>query len=108
MTADTGIHFYVYGSVRRWSILLIVHRDATQSSLFIILQVRSTCFGCQPHPSSGVHKTVTSASGTGHVFCAATSIQRGLATLKGDKGDKGDDGDDDDDNNNNNIFSLTP
>jgi len=33
-----------------------VQRDATQSSLFIILQVRSTCFGFQPHPSSGVHK----------------------------------------------------
>jgi len=51
--------FYVYGSVHRWSILIIVQRDAKQSSLFIILQVHSTCFGCQPHPSSGVHKTVT-------------------------------------------------
>ena len=30
----------------------------------IILQVHSTCFGCQLHPSSGVHKTVTTASGT--------------------------------------------
>jgi len=49
--------------------LIIVQRDATQSSLFIILQVHSTCFGCQPHPSSGVHKTVTTASGTGHIFC---------------------------------------
>jgi len=54
-------------------ILIIVQRDATQSSLFIILQVHSTCFGCQPHPSSGVHKTVTTASGTGHIFCAAAS-----------------------------------
>jgi len=45
-------------------IFIIVQRDATQSSLFIILQVRSTCFGCQPHPSSGVHITVTTASGT--------------------------------------------
>ena len=49
-------------------ILIIVQRDATQSSLFIILHVHSTCFGCQPHPSSGVHKTVTTASGTGHIF----------------------------------------
>jgi len=24
--------------------------------------------GCQPHPSSGVHKTVITASGTGHIF----------------------------------------
>jgi len=44
--------------------LIIVQRDATQSSLFIILQVHSTCFGCQTHPLSGVHKTVTTASAT--------------------------------------------
>ena len=49
-------------------IVIIVQRDATQSSLFIILQVQSTCFGCQPHPSSGVHKTGTTASGTRHIF----------------------------------------
>jgi len=58
-------------------ILIIVQRDATQSSLLIILQVHSTCFGCQPHPSSGVHKTVTTVSGTDHIFCAASSLQRG-------------------------------
>jgi len=45
-------------------ILIIVQRGATQSSLFIILQVHSTCFGCQPHPSSRVHKTVITASHT--------------------------------------------
>ena len=61
------------------SILIIVQRDATQSSLFIILQVHSTCFRYQPHPSSGVHKTVTTVSGTGHIFCAAASLQRGQA-----------------------------
>ena len=33
-------------------------------SQFIILQVHSTCFACQPHSSSGVHKTVTTAFGT--------------------------------------------
>ena len=58
------------------TILIIAQRDATQGSLFIILQVHSTCFGCQPHPSSGVHKTVTTASGTGHIFCTATSLRR--------------------------------
>jgi len=57
-------------------ILIIVQRDATQNSLFIILQVHCTCFGCQPHSSSGVHKTVTTASGTGHIFCTANSLQR--------------------------------
>ena len=56
--------FYVYGSVHRSSVLTIVQTDATQSSLFIILQVHFTCIGCQTHPSSGVHKTVTTASGT--------------------------------------------
>jgi hypothetical protein len=66
--------------VHRRSISIIVQRDATQRSLFIILQVNSTCFGCQPHPSS-VHKTVTTASGTSHTFCAATSLQRGQGSL---------------------------
>jgi len=61
-----------------WSILIIVQRDATQSSLFIILQVHSTCFGCQPHPSSGVHKIVTIASGTG----TPSNVAK-LATLEG-------------------------
>ena len=64
------------------SILIIVQRDATQNSLFIILQVHSTCFGCQPHQSSGVHKTVTTASDTGHIICSATSLQRGQAWLR--------------------------
>ena len=31
-----------------------------------LLQIYSTCFGCPSHPSSGVHKTVTAAFGTGH------------------------------------------
>jgi len=62
--------FYVYGSVHRSSILIIMQRDATQSSLIIILQVHSACFRRQPQLSSAVHKTVTTASGTGHIFCA--------------------------------------
>ena len=45
-------------------------------------QVQSTCFGCQLHPSSGVHKTVTAACSTGHIFCAVTSLQRGQANLE--------------------------
>ena len=31
-----------------------------------LLQNYSTCFRCLSHPSSGVHQTVTAASGTGH------------------------------------------
>ena len=49
---------------------IIVQRDATQNSSFIILKVHSTCFGCQPHPPSGLHKTETTASGTGHILCS--------------------------------------
>jgi len=45
-------------------IFIIVQQDSTQSSLFIILQIHSTYFGCQQHPSSGVQKIVTTASGT--------------------------------------------
>jgi hypothetical protein len=42
-----------------------------------LLQNHSTCFGCPSHPSSGVHKTVTAASGTGHSIWATTCLQRG-------------------------------
>jgi len=44
---------------------------------FISLQNHSTCFGCLPHPSSGVLKPVTAASGTGQNIGTATSLQRG-------------------------------
>ena len=64
---------------KKIAILIIVQRDATQSSLFVILQVHSTYFGYQPHPSSGVHRTLTTASSTGHIFCTAISLQRGQA-----------------------------
>ena len=43
----------------------------------ILLQDHTTCFGCCPHPSPGVHKTVTTASGTVHIIGAATSFHRG-------------------------------
>jgi len=35
-------------------------------------------FRVSQHPSSGVIKTVTAASGTGHTTCTATTLQRGL------------------------------
>jgi len=44
-------------------------------------------FRVSQHPSSGVLKTVTATSGTGHNTGTATSIQRGLqATLDGSRG----------------------
>ena len=59
------MEFYVHGSVDHKSISINVQRDATVCNLyFILLQDHSTCFGCRPHPSSGVHKTVATATGT--------------------------------------------
>ena len=71
--------------MHRWSILIIVQLDATQSNLVIILQVHSTCFGWQPRPSSGIHKTVTTTSGTGHIFLCSylPPTWPSLATLEG-------------------------
>ena len=43
-----------------------------------LLQVYSTCFGRPSLPSSGVQKTVTAASRTGHSNGATTFLQRGL------------------------------
>jgi hypothetical protein len=43
-----------------------------------LLQSHSTCFGCPSHPSSGIHKTVTAASGTGHSIWATTFLRRGV------------------------------
>jgi hypothetical protein len=57
-------------------LLIIVQQDTTMSILFIYCKV-TTCFGYRPHPSSGVHKTVTTASSTGHIIGAATAFQFG-------------------------------
>jgi len=65
------IFFCVYGSMHRWSLLITVQRDATQSSLFIILQVHSTRFGCQPHPSYRVNKNCNHSLR----YWSATSLQ---------------------------------
>ena len=83
--ANTVLNFWMFNlAVRKENVgfktLIIVQRDATQNSLFIILQVHSTCLGCQPNPQ-WVHKTVTTASGIGHIFCATTSFQNGQASL---------------------------
>ena len=65
-------------------ILINVQRDATVCSLyFILLLYHSTCFGCGPHPSSGVHKTVVTATGTSHMFMQLPhSSVANLATLE--------------------------
>jgi hypothetical protein len=40
---------------------------ALSNLTYYSLRNYSTCFGCSPHPSSGVHKTVDATTGTGHV-----------------------------------------
>ena len=51
-----------------------------------LLQNYSTCFRSLPYPSSGVHQTVTAASGTGHSVTATTFLQRGLIWCTPDDG----------------------
>ena len=46
--------------------VLIRYNKMQQYAGIYLLQNHSTYFGCPSHPSSGVHKTVTAASGTGH------------------------------------------
>ena len=69
--------FYIYGSVHRKSILVRSNKMQQYVGIYL-LQNYSTYFGCRSHPSSGVHKTVTAASGIGHSICATTFLQRDL------------------------------
>jgi hypothetical protein len=73
--------FHIHGSVHRDSVL-IRSNEMQQYAGVYLLQNDSTSCGCLSHPSSGVHQTVTAASGTGHSVRATTVRQRGLkATL---------------------------
>jgi hypothetical protein len=69
--------FYIHGSVHRDSIL-IRSNEVQQYEGVYLLQNYSTCLGCLSHPSSGIHQTVTAASGTGHNIRGTTFRQRGL------------------------------
>ena len=67
-------------SINQWAIYLILIRsnEMQQYAGVYLLQNHTTCFGCLSHPSSGVHQTVTAASGTGHSVRVTTFRQRGL------------------------------
>ena len=75
--------FYIHGFVRHNSILIRSNKMQQYADIYL-LQNYCTRFGCPSHPSSGVHKTVIAASGTGHSNNIATTfLQRGLsATLE--------------------------
>ena len=64
-------------NVHRNSILLRSNKIEQYAGIYL-LQNYSTCLECTLHPSSGVHKTVTAASVTGHGIRAPTFLQRGL------------------------------
>jgi len=68
--------FYAHGSVHHTSILIKVQVDATVCR-YLFTAKSLHMFRVSPHPSSGVLKTVTAATGTGHNMGAATSLQRG-------------------------------
>ena len=57
--------FYIHGSVHRNSVLVRSNKMQQYAGIYL-LQSCSTRFGRPSHPSSGVRKTVTAASGTGH------------------------------------------
>jgi len=58
--------FYIHGSVYRNSYINKIQQDATVCRYLFTAKLLSTSFGCPSHLSSGEHKTVTAASGTGH------------------------------------------
>ena len=57
--------------------LIKVQLDATVSK-YLFTSKSLYMFRVSQHPSSGVLKTVTAASGTGHTTGTATFLQRGL------------------------------
>jgi hypothetical protein len=58
--------FYIHGSVHRDSLLIRSNKMQQYAGIYL-LQVHSTCFGRLSRPPSGVQKTLTAASGTGHI-----------------------------------------
>ena len=65
-----------------WATMLIIMLIKIQSDATVCRYLFTAkplyMFQVSQHPSSGVHKTVTAAYGTGHNTGTATSLQRGL------------------------------
>ena len=73
----TNISFFLtHGSVHRNSTLIKIQPDATVCR-YLFTAKSLHMFRVSQHPLSGVLKTVTAASGTGHNTGTATSLQRG-------------------------------
>ena len=69
--------FYIPGSVHRNSRLKKSNKMQQYADIYLPLNY-STCFGRPSCPSSGVHKTVVAASGTGHTIWGASFLKRDL------------------------------
>ena len=61
----------------RWTAVLIKPQPDATVCRYLFTAKSLYMFRVSRHPSSGVLKTVTAASGTGHNIGTATSLQRG-------------------------------
>jgi len=66
---------------------LTVNKNPTDATVCrYLFTAKLLCiFRVSQHPSSGVLKTVPAASGTGHITCTATPLQRGLIGTASDQ-----------------------
>jgi len=63
------LEFYIRGSLHRNSRLKKSKEMQQYADIYLLIN-HSTCFGCPSHPSSGLNKIVTAASGTDHTIWA--------------------------------------
>jgi len=61
------------------TLILNINKNPTDATIcrYLFIAKLLYMFRVSQHPSSGVLKTVTVASGTGHSICTATPLQRG-------------------------------
>ena len=76
-----AVCFFEHSATHVTSVLIRSNKMKHYAGMYL-LQNYFTCFGCLSHPSSGVHQTVTAASGTGHTIRATTFCQRDLIGRK--------------------------
>jgi len=69
------VFFYIRGSVHRNSRLKKSNKMQQHADIYIPLNY-STCFGRPSRPSSGAHKIVVAACGTGHTIWEASFFKR--------------------------------
>ena len=67
MSTYSTVFFEAHGSVHRNSILIKIQSDATVCT-YLFTAKSLYMFRVSRHPSSGVLKTVTAGSGTGHTI----------------------------------------